>query len=301
MSDTKLILSKANELNYLIPAFNVAHLPMTEPILNAIKDQASFALIEVSRIDWEKFGAVSYAAVHEEYIKYADPKFSRIHLDHVPVIDEDGKNVDYRRIIEEAVKIGYASVMLDGSRLSLDENIRATRDMAELVHRAGIIIEAELGAVLGHEAGPPQPYEELFSTGKGFTVVAEAVRFVRETGCDLLSVAIGNIHGAVSDSLKNQKKPEARLNIEHLKKLRQATGIPLVLHGGSGVKQEYVLQAGRNGIVKVNVGTEIRQAYELTLEKTGSVTAAQQAVYDKVREMIKDYFLIDGIQKNLTA
>jgi fructose/tagatose bisphosphate aldolase len=73
-------------------------------------------------------------------------------------------------------------------------------------------------------------------------------------------VAIGNIHGAVSGALKDRKKVEARLNLEHLARLRQATGVPLVLHGGSGVKREYLLAAIKKGIAKVNIGTEIRQA-----------------------------------------
>ena len=88
--------------------------------------------------------------------------------------------------------------MLDGSRLSLADNIAATRQVAELAHAAGVPCEAELGAVLGHEAGPLPPYEEFFETGLGFTDVAEAKRFVAETDCDWLSVAIANIHGYAS-------------------------------------------------------------------------------------------------------
>ena len=80
-------------------------------------------------------------------------------------------------------------------------------------------------------------YEELYASGKGFTDVDEARRFVQETGCDWLSVAIGNIHGAISGALKDQKKVEARLNLDRLNQLSQVTGIPLVLHGGSGIRR----------------------------------------------------------------
>jgi fructose/tagatose bisphosphate aldolase len=191
--------------------------------------------------------------------------------------------------------------MVDGSRLSLAENIAATRQAVELAHRAGCPCEAELGAVLGHEAGPLPPYEELFASGRGFTDVQEAERFVRETGCDWLSVAIGNIHGAISGALKNQKKVEARLNLDHLERLRQATGVPLVLHGGSGVKRESVLAAVQRGIVKINIGTEIRQAYEAALRETKSVAAAQDAVYDRTGWLIRDYFGISGNRKQLTV
>jgi fructose-bisphosphate aldolase class II len=294
MSDTKQIMEKANSLGVLIPAFNVAHLPMTEPIIRAVKDTGSFALVEVSRVDWEKMGAVSYKAVADEYSKHDNGGHTRLHLDHVPVIDEDGNWVDYRPIIEDAVGIGYESVMIDASRLDLEENIRITREMADLAHENGVPIESELGAVLGHEAGPPPPYEELFSSGKGFTEVKEAEQFVEESKCDFLSVAVGNIHGAVSESLRGQKKPEARLNIEHLRSLRKAAGIPLVLHGGSGVQQKYILEAAKNGITKVNVGTEIRQAYEAITEGGGPVENAAEAVYDRVCWMINEYYKING-------
>ena len=106
--------------------------------------------------------------------------------------------------------------MVDGSRLSLADNIAATRQVAELAHSAGIPCEAELGAVMGHEAGPLPPYEELFASGKGFTDVEEARRFAVETGCDWLSVAVGSIHGAISGVAKDQKKVEARLDLEHM-------------------------------------------------------------------------------------
>ena len=143
------------------------------------------------------------------------------HLDHMPVIDEDGKHVDYRAAIEEALALGYESVMVDASRLALDDNIRVTREISELSHRKGAPCESELGAVLGHESGPLPPYEELFQSGRGFTDPAEAKRFVVETGVDWLSVAVGNIHGAISGAAKSAKKVEARLDIAHLDKIRE--------------------------------------------------------------------------------
>ena len=112
-----------------------------------------------------------------------------------------------------------------------------------------------------------------------------------------MSVAIGNIHGAISGATKDQKKPEARLNIEHLAKLRDVTGIPLVLHGGSGIKQADILEAIKNGIAKINVGTELRQAYEQGLKETGTVKGAQQACYERTTWVINDFFHIQGTRK----
>ena len=278
----------------VVPAFNVPYLPMVEPVIQAVVDQDAFALIETARLEWIKFECQGPSAVMEEFTKWADPDHVRIHLDHVPVIDEDNQRVDYLSIIREAIEMGYQSVMVDGSRLDLEGNVEATRRVVEMAHGAGIPCEAELGSVIGHEAGPLPPYEELFASGLGFTDVGDAERFVTETGCDWLSVAVGNIHGAVSGVLKNKKKVQARLNLGHLECLHQATGVPLVLHGGSGVKREYLLASIKKGITKVNIGTEIRQAYESALRASGTITAAQDAVHERTSWLIRDYFGVAG-------
>ena len=301
MKSSADIMRTARSQGIALPAFNVAHLPMTEPIIRAVADQDSFALVEVSRIDWMKFGAKSPKAVADEFMKWKKPDHVRLHLDHVPVIDEDGKRVDYMAVISEAIGLGYESVMVDASRLPLEENIRVTREVTDLAHRTGIPVESELGAVLGHEAGPMPPYEELFASGKGFTRPDEAVRFVRESKVDWLSVAVGNIHGAVSEATRDQKKVQARLALDHLEKLAAVTGVPLVLHGGSGIQQEYVLKAMTKGIAKINVGTEIRQAYERALRVKGSVEEARSATYERTVALIRDWFGLSGIREKILA
>ncbi|MFW6135535.1 MAG: class II fructose-bisphosphate aldolase [Chloroflexota bacterium] len=288
------IVARAAEAGIVVPAFNVPYLPMVKPVIRAVVDQDSFALVETARLEWIKFEAEGPAAVMEAFQRWRDPDHVRIHLDHVPVIDEDGERVDYVAILREAIDLGYQSVMVDGSRLDLERNIEATARAVALAHEAGIPCEAELGAVLGHEAGPLPPYETLFESGLGFTDVDDARRFVEETECDWLSVAVGNVHGAVSGALKDRKKVEARLDLDHLERLRRATGIPLVLHGGSGVKRDDVLGAIERGIAKINIGTEIRQAYEWALEESGSVGDAQEAVYERTAWLIEDYFGVGG-------
>jgi ketose-bisphosphate aldolase len=223
----------------------------------------------------------------------------RLHLDHIPVIDEDGLKVDYLDIIREAIELGFDSVMVDGSRLTLEENIRETRRVAELAHQAGIPCEAELGAVMGHEEGPLPPYEEIFNSGQGFTDPGEAARFVKESGCDWLSVAFGNIHGRISAAVRDKKKVEARLDIRHLRAIKEAVGIPLVLHGGSGVQQSYVLEAMKNGISKMNIGTEIRQVYEQTLREGGNQEGAGTAVYRRTRWLLSEYLQLSGTRSRL--
>jgi ketose-bisphosphate aldolase len=224
-----------------------------------------------------------------------------LHLDHVPVLDEDGVRVDFIPVFKEALALGYESVMIDGSRLPLAENICATQSVVALAREYGVPVEAELGAVMGHEAGPLPPYEELYASGKGFTDVAEAVRFAHESGCAWLSVAIGNVHGAVAAGRKDEKKVTARLNLERLEALNQAVGLPLVLHGGSGIQQDNVRAAAKHGIAKINVGTEIRQPYEAALKEGGSVSAAQEVVYQRVTWIIQEFLGTQGIRKGLVG
>jgi len=301
MSKTDAIVRRAAEKGLVVPAFNAPYLPMVEPIVRAIVDQDCFALVETARPEWIKFEAHSAAAVMKEYQKWAQPDYMAIHLDHVPVIDEDLQRVDYVAIIQEALDLGFESVMVDGSRLSLDENIAATREIVERAQKKGVPVEAELGAVMGHEAGPLPPYEELFASGKGFTDVEEARRFARESGCSWLSVAVGNIHGAISGAARDQRKVEARLNLDRLAQLRAATNLPLVLHGGSGINRDNVLAAIKQGIAKINIGAEIRLAYEEALRASGSVAKAQDACYDRTTWVIRDYFGISGDRLQLVA
>lgn len=292
--NTTQIVRRAFELGTVVPAFNVPYLPMVKPVIEAVQAENSFALVQVARLEWEKFEAISLQAVRDEYKKWENNRFVHLHLDHVPAIDEDNLEVDYTSIIKEALSLGYESIMVDASRLDLAGNIVATRIASQLAHAAGVPCEAELGAVLGHESGPMPPYEEIFKSGKGFTKIDEAERFVKESGCDWLSVAVGNVHGAISEATRDQKKPDAKLDVEHIQKLKAVTGIPLVLHGGSGIQKCYILQGIKNGIAKINVGTEIRHAYEQTLKSTGDVNQAQEATYNRTRDLLKNFFEISG-------
>ena len=293
------IMRRALACGTVVPAFNVPYLPMMEPVIRAVADQDVFALIETARLEWIKFESRGPVEVAAEFNLRRNPAHVRLHLDHVPAVDEDGNRIDYLPLFRQAVELGYDSVMIDGSRLSLKENIRVTTEVVELAHRANIAVEAELGAVWGHESRPAHPYDELFSSGLGFTDPDEAEGFVSATGCDWLSVAIGNIHGAIAAGLKDQRKPEARLSLERLDRIAQATGIPLVLHGGSGIQQSYVLEAIKHGIAKINIATEIRQPYEKTFRETGSLEKARQTVYERTVWVLRDHLRITGRAKQL--
>lgn len=293
------LMRTAAHLGTAIPAFNIPYHPMMAPVVRALRDTQTVGLITVARLEWEKFQSGSLEAIRDTYLQAKDERFTRLHLDHCPVIDEDQRRVDYEDIIRRALAAGYDSVMVDGSRLPLAENIAVSRRVAELAHAARRPVEAELGAVLGHESGPLPPYEELFASGRGFTDIAEAVRFVRESGVDWLSVAIGNIHGAISAAARSDKKVAARLNIEHLAAIREAVGIPLVLHGGTGIRREYLREAIRNGIAKVNIGMAIRQPFEAL--KDTDPAAACEAVYRTAVAQITDELGVAGNAAALMA
>jgi len=300
------LVQKAWQSRIAVPMFNIPYLPMMAPVVQALRDARCFGLVAVARLEWVKFHAGSLKAIREEYERTKDERFTRLHLDHVPVIDEDHLRVDCGAVMREALDLGYDSVMVDGSRLPLAENIAETRRIVDLCRACGVPVEGELGAVMGHEAGPMPPYEELFATGRGFTDPAEAGRFVRETGADWLSVAIGNVHGVISEK-RVEKKVEARLNIAQLDRIAEVAGVPLVLHGGSGIRKAYVLEAVRHGIAKINVGTAIRQPYEAALgvsvdkalsDESGpgssDIAKAQAAVYEEMRRVIREELEVEG-------
>lgn len=299
MKDMSSIMLRAYQNKIVIPAFNIPYLPMMEPVTAALRDTKTFGLIEVARLEWEKFGAESTKAIRDTYAKCKDERFTRLHLDHIPVIDEDHKLADYLSIIKEAIGLGYESVMLDGSRLPLEENIAAAKSVVELAHSNNVPAEAELGAVVGHEDGPMPSYEELFASGQGFTDVQEAKKFVEQTNVDWLSIAFGNVHGAIAKAKKDETKIAARLDIDHLKKLQDAVGVPMVLHGGSGIQVEYIREAIANGISKINIGTTVRQAYEKYMNE--SLEKACQAVYDSVCDLVTNELSVAGKADKITG
>ncbi len=284
----KSIVAQALTNQVAVPAFNVPNLNMVEPIIRAVADENSVAMIQVARLEWEKMDAVRLEAVAEAYAKHANTNHVMLHLDHVPVIDEDMQRVDFTSIIRRAIAAGYQSVMVDGSRLPLLENIIATAEAVALAHAHQVPCEAEIGAVMGHEGGEMPPYEEIFSKKMGFTKEEELTRFVRESGCDWVSVAVGNFHGAIAESNRFAKKPEAKLDVAHIATLQRACNIPLVLHGGSGIKKEYILQGIRSGIAKINVGSDLRRAYQVAFENANSVIKAQDALYDATRSYLRN-------------
>ena len=167
-----------------------------------------------------------------------------LHLDH---------GASYE-LAARCIEAGYTSVMIDGSKLPFDENVRVTRRVVDLAHAAGVSVEGELGHVAHNEEGG--------DISRFYTRPEDAARFVEATDVDALAVAVGTAHGFY--------KGEVRLDFERLKQIGDAVGerARLVLHGGSGVPDELLRRSVESGIAKINFGTELKNAFTLAVKRS---------------------------------
>ncbi len=157
--------------------------------------------------------------------------------------------------VKEAVDAGFDAVIFDGAKLPIEENIRITKECVLYAKskNPNILVEGEMGYI-----GTSSKLLEKIPEGvslEHLTTPEEAARFVKETGVDFFSPSIGNIHGM----LKNAPNP--KLNIERIREIRQAAGVPLVLHGGSGISDDNFKEAIKAGVSTIHINTEIRLAY----------------------------------------
>ena len=169
---------------------------------------------------------------------------------HVPI----GVHLDHAydiTIIQQALDSGFTSVMYDGSQLPLSENIRNTQRVSELTKAAGASLEGEVGTV---------PYSDLGEGHPQFTDPDQAGKFARETGVDALALSVGNIH-------RLEQKGQVDIDFDRLQEIENRTEIPLVIHGASGLSDSDLMQLCQTHVAKINVGTQLRQAYTLALKE----------------------------------
>ena len=232
-TNLKKVLKKADELNMAVGAFNTHSLEMLPAIILAAKEQGTPVIIQTSVGTAKYVGHKNLVSVCRTMSEEAGIDVV-LHLDHAKEYDE----------IKEAIDAGYSSVMFDGSSLPLKENILKTQQIIEYARKFDVSVEAELGIVGGTEDGVAVSEAEV-----RYTDPKEAVDFVKKTGIDALAVAIGTNHG--------QYKSKTNINFERLKEIKEAVDLPLVIHGGTGVKDDDVRQVIDLGIRKFNVGTEL--------------------------------------------
>lgn len=233
------LLLAAQKGKYAIGAFNCNNMEIVQAIVAAAEAERSPVIVQASQ------GAIKYAGI--EYIsamtRLAAAKASvpvALHLDH---------GTSFTQVMQ-CVQSGFTSVMIDGSKLRLEDNIALTNKVIEAVRPLGISVEAELGKIGGTEDDITVSEREAMFTDPG-----EAQRFVEETKVDSLAVAIGTAHG--------QYKGIPKLDFERLAKIRERVSVPLVLHGSSGVPDDAIREAVTLGVCKVNIDTNIREAFVL--------------------------------------
>ena len=230
----KGILDAARDGHYAVPAININNLEWTKAVLSTAQELNSPILIAVSE------GAAKYMTGFKTIVGMVNGMMEELnitvpvalHLDHGSF--EGAKN---------AIAAGFTSVMYDGSQLPFEENLAQTKEIVELAHAAGVSVEAEVGSIGGEEDG-------IVGIGE-LADINECVE-ITATGIDFLAAGIGNIHGQYPSNW-------AGLSFETLQAISEATGgIPLVLHGGTGIPVEQIKKAIDLGVSKINVNTELQ-------------------------------------------
>ena len=217
-------LAAARANRWAVGGFNVYNLESARAIVTAAANLNSPVMVQTSEGAVRHAGFGNIASIVRRLAEEA-PVPVALHLDH-------GKSIEVAR---EAVEAGYTSVMIDTSRLPLEENIAATSEIVAYAHSHNVQVEAEIGQLAGIEDVGEEEAEATF------TVPKEAVRFVAETGVDSLTITIGTSHGAF------KFKGEPRLDFERLSVIANLIDQPIVLHGASAVRSEDVAFAERYG------------------------------------------------------
>ena len=258
-------LKKAQEGGYAVPCFDTFEMLGTQGILAALEGRRAPGIIGL------------YTRLMAEPHGRAMTQFVRVMAEEatvpVSIMLDHGASLEH---CVRALTFGFTDVMYDGSKLPLAENIAATRQIVQAAHAVGAAVEAELGHV-----GSGSEYREFGARGQGFTDPAAVERFVAETGVDALAVAIGTAHG--------EYVGEPRLDLDLLAEIRRRVGIPLVLHGGSGLSDAQFQAAIRGGVAKINIFTNLAlEAVRRVARHTATERPSFRDITDPIREAFQD-------------
>lgn len=238
------ILDAADKGGYAVGAFNVHTLEMLAPILEVAEEKKSPVLLQFSHGSLTFIGAEAISVLVTHAARQARVPVA-IHLDHGEGFGQ----------IMQGLRHGFTSVMIDASKLPLAQNIALTRQVVEAAHAVGVSVEAEIGRVGGTEENiTVNEWEAALSDP------AEAEELVAQTGVDSLAPAFGTAHGFY--------KGEPKLDLDRLAEVNRRVSVPLVMHGGSGVPDHMVREAIRLGVAKVNVATELKDAWARAVRDT---------------------------------
>ncbi|MBC2296359.1 ketose-bisphosphate aldolase [Listeria welshimeri] len=234
----KQLLEVAKENKFAVGAFNVADSNFLRVVVEEAEKNNAPAIIAVhpTELDFTKDDFFQYVLAR---IKNSPVPFV-LHLDH-------GDNMGD---VMRAVRCGFSSVMIDGSLLPFEENIRVTKEVVEVCHKLGVSVEGELGTIGKTGNSIEGGVSEII-----YTKPEEAEEYISRTGVDTLAVAIGTAHGIYP----KDKEPKLRLDI--LKEIKEVVNIPLVLHGGSANPDAEIAAAVEIGIQKVNISSDYKYAF----------------------------------------
>lgn len=239
----KEMLAKAREGGYAIGFFNAVNVEMARAVIETAEEMRAPVIVGTAEI---LLPAMPLARVAEYLVPMAE-KAS------VPVAVHYDHGLTFEKCLE-ALKLGFTSVMYDCSTLPYEENLARLAEMVKICHATGATVEGELGHV-GDNAGEGK----LAKPSDYFTDPEQALDFVRATGADALAVAVGNAHGDYAFPPK--------LDFERIARIAELTGVPLVLHGGSGLADSDFREAARRGICKVNIFTDLDKAGKAGIEQ----------------------------------
>lgn len=248
LSSTSELLHTARRNAYAIGAFNVYNLEAVKAVVDAASLLGSPAMLQLHPSAL-KYGGSPLVALCLEAARSSKVPIA-VHLDHSTSLED----------IQSALSAGMSSIMADGSHLPYSENLAFTREMTQLAHTSGAIVEAEIGRISGTEDGLTIAEKEAKMTDP-----SQAAEFVRETQVDALAVTIGNVHG------KYQSEP--KLDFKRLAAIRKEVDVPLVLHGASGLPETMISQSIQLGVCKFNVNTEVREAYLDVIKSSNSLSS----------------------------
>ncbi|WP_226036093.1 class II fructose-1,6-bisphosphate aldolase [Aquibacillus saliphilus] len=264
----KEILDKALREGYAVGHFDVHNLEWMQAALGAAKEENSPIIIGVTEEAVRYFGGFSVAT----YMLKALMREMNItvpvalHLDHGSSIEN----------CKAAIDAGFTSVMIDASHHPFKENAKITKQVVDYAHERGVTVEAELGSIGGQEDG-------VVVKGPIYADLTECVELVKQTGIDSLAPALGSAHGPY--------KGEPKLGFDEMKAISEAIGIPLVLHGGSGLSTEHIKRAISLGTAKVNVNADNHLAFSKTVReflKSDSDVYDARVYNDAGRKAVKE-------------
>ncbi len=241
MKNLEEVLYLAKKYNFTVGAFNMHNLEMLPEMVRTAQQLGAPIIIQTS-VSTAKYIGMDVISSVCETIATNEAVDVVLHLDHCENFED----------IKSAIAAGYTSVMYDGSKLSFEQNVLNTQKIVEYAHRFNVSVEGELGTISGVEDN--HYYEE-----NNYTNPQKAQEFIEQTGVDALAISIGTQHGSY--------KGKTEINLELLQEINQLCHHPLVIHGGTGVKEVDIKECRLNGVRKFNVGTELLVAWTKTAQE----------------------------------